>query len=291
LKQKKTIITIFIIAERMLVSIVITVKNEAETMPQLLDSLLTQEKPFEIIVVDAKSSDGTAEIVSRYASKHQEIKFVSYDNTRGESRNYGVKLAQGDAIAFTDGSCIADPKWLHELRKRLQENYDIVAGNTVRSGFSGFSRAGRVELFLNGGDASFPTCNIAYKKEVFDRVGGFDSWFKEAEDVDINYRALDSGAKMIYEPQAVIHHTGGETFSSFMKKSFWYGFGRKELDIRHGSLWSKYNMMDIVRIRKGESWWKLVRLTIAFLGYVTCLLIGGKPEAKEKLRKQKISQH
>ena len=121
-----------------MISIVITVKNEAEHMPQLLDSLLVQEKPFEIIVVDADSSDGTAEIVKDYAKQHEEIKYILYDQTRGESRNYGVDQAKGDAIAFTDGSCMADPNWLREMRVRLLEDYDIVAGNTIRSGFSGF---------------------------------------------------------------------------------------------------------------------------------------------------------
>ena len=275
----------------MLISVVITVKNEAEHMPQLLDSLLVQEKPFEIIVVDADSSDDTAKIVKDYAKHHNEIKYILYDQTRGESRNYGVKQSKGDAIAFTDGSCTADPSWLKAMRGKLLENYDIVAGNTIRSGFSGFSKAGRVEVHHNGGDASFPTCNIAYKKELFTRIGGFDPWFKEAEDVDINFRALDSGAKMFYEPKAVIHHIGGETHSSFIKKSFWYGFGRRELDMRHDSLWPHYNVLDMVRIREGESVWKLARLFIAFLGYTYCLLIDGKEEKKEKLRKAKISQH
>jgi len=157
----------------MLISVVITVKNEAEHMSQLLDSLLVQEKPFEIIVVDADSSDDTPNIVKDYAKQHKEIKYVLYDQTRGESRNYGVKQSKGDAIAFTDGSCMADPNWLREMRTRLNEDNDIVAGDTKRSGFSGFSKAGRVEVHHNGGDASYPTCNIAYKKELFTKIGGF----------------------------------------------------------------------------------------------------------------------
>ena len=103
----------------MLISIIITVKNEAENMPHLLDSLLVQEKPFEIIVVDANSTDSTPDIVKEYASRYEEVKFFSYDRTRGKSRKYGVKQAKGEAIAFTDGSCIANPFWLKELRKKL----------------------------------------------------------------------------------------------------------------------------------------------------------------------------
>ena len=275
----------------MFISIVITVKNEAQNMPHLLDSLLVQEKPFEIIVVDANSTDDTPKMVKDYESKYKEIKFFSYDQTRGESRNYGVKYATGDAIAFTDGSCIANPFWVKELRQKLLEGADVVAGETVRFGFSGFSKMQRVGVYHKGGDASYPTCNIAYKKDVFTKIGGFDSWFKEAEDVDINYRALDSGAKFVYHEKAIIYHIGSLTFFSFIKKSFWYGFGRKELAIRHGSLWSEYNMLDMVKIRKGESVWKLMQMSIAFLGYVFCGFVGKKPEVKERLRGAKFSQH
>jgi len=56
----------------MLISVVITVKNEVEHMPQLLESLLIQEKPFEIIVVDANSTAGTPEIVKDYPKQHEE---------------------------------------------------------------------------------------------------------------------------------------------------------------------------------------------------------------------------
>jgi glycosyltransferase involved in cell wall biosynthesis len=275
----------------MLVSVVVTVKNEAESMSQLLDSLLVQEKPFEVIIVDANSSDGTPEIVKEYESKHKEIKFFSYDETRGKSRNYGVEKSNGEIIAFTDGNCIADKNWIREIRKKTQESNDIVAGKTKRIGSFGFQNLARVGIYHNGGDASYPTCNIAYKKTIFDKIGGFDPWFKEAEDVDINFRALDAGAKMVYDEKAIINHMGAETPASFIKKSFWYGFGRKELNIRHGALWSQYNIMDIIKPEKGESLWKFIRLPIAFLGYVFCIFIGKKPEAKEKLRKAKISQH
>ncbi|MCX6666453.1 MAG: glycosyltransferase [Euryarchaeota archaeon] len=275
----------------MFISVIITVKNEAKNISYLLDSLLVQERPFEVIVVDAHSTDGTRDIAQDYASRYNEIHCISYDQTRGESRNYGVKLAKGEVVAFTDGSCIANPFWLKEIRNKILEGYDVIAGNTVRFGFKGFSNVGRVEVLLNGGDASFPTCNIAYRKEVFMKIGGFDPWFKEAEDVDINYRALDSGTRFVYDENAIIYHIGSETLPSFIKKSFWYGFGRKELEIRHGTLWSNYNILDIIRIRKGESWWKLVRLGIAFLGYIFCIFVGRKTETKERLRKAKISQH
>jgi glycosyltransferase involved in cell wall biosynthesis len=275
----------------MLVSIIITVKNEAESMPHLIESLLVQEKPFEIIVVDSNSTDGTPEIVKKYSSKHPEVKLISYDGTRGDSRNFGVKKSKGEIIAFTDGKCIADPNWLREIRRGISKGNDIVAGKTNRIGMGGFSRLGRVPVYHNGGDASFPTCNIAYKRSLFGKIKGFDPWFKEAEDVDLNYRALDNGGNIVYNKKMIIQHTGAETPNSFIKKSFWYGFGRKELNIRHHGLWPNYNILDMFKLHKGESLWKFVRLLIAFLGYFVCIFVGHKPKAKEKMRQAKFHSH
>lgn len=275
----------------MFISIIITVKNEADGMNALLDSLLVQEKPFEIIIVDANSTDGTKDIVKSYSSKHPEVRLIEYDATRGESRNKGVEHAKGDVIAFTDGSCIADKDWLKQIRKNISEKSDIIAGKTVSREKNSFSDVGRVEVYYKGGDASFPTCNIAYKKSLFKKIKGFDPWFKEAEDVDLNYRALDHGAKMIYDENMIIYRKGAESFSSFIKKSFWYGFGRKELEIRHGSLWSNYNVTDMMLPRKDESWWKIIRLSIAFIGYLFCIFVGNKQKTKEKMRKSSFHSH
>jgi glycosyltransferase involved in cell wall biosynthesis len=273
------------------ISVIITVKNEEKSMVQLLDSLIVQQKPFEIIIVDANSTDSTQDIVKKYSSKYDFITLLSYDAHKGESRNYGVKHSKGEIVAFTDGSCKADPNWLKEIRKQIGKGYDVVAGKTIHYGFHGFASLKRVPIFHKGGDASYPTCNIAYKKEIFKKINGFDNWFKEAEDVDLNYRALDAGAKLVYAEKAVIHHMGSENLNSFIKKSFWYGFGRKELSLRHGSLASKYNAIGLVKIEKDETIWKLVRLFFGFLGYLLAVIIGKKAKTKEKLRKAKISKH
>ena len=93
---------------------------------------------------------------------------------------------------------------------------------------------------------------------------------------------------MVYDENMIIYRKGAETFSNFIKKSFWYGFGRKELEIKHGSLWSNYDLGHMLRIRKGESMWKFIRLSIAFIGYSCCILVGNKQKTKEKMRNLKF---
>lgn len=271
-------------------SVVVITRNSELYIRDLLDGLIGQnKKPYDVIVTDAESTDNTQKIVEEYSKKYEFIKLYVAPGTRAEGRNYGVSKAKGDIVAFIDADAKANPFWIQEIEKSL-DNADVMAGREIRSGFSGFSRLPRVGILYKGADVTYPSVNLAYKKSVFDEIKGFDPWFKEAEEIDLNYRAVDSDHKLIYNENAVVYHRARETLPSFIKQSFWYGFGRKELAIKHGSLWSKYSPLEMVKIGRGESAWKLIRLVVAFFGYMFCALTGKKVEAKEKLRKAKLSE-
>ncbi|MCJ7607656.1 MAG: glycosyltransferase, partial [Thermoplasmata archaeon] len=135
----------------MLISVVLNLLNEKRHIRDLLDSLVTQEGPVEIVVVDAGSTDGTVEIIEGYIENHPGIKLYHHPGTRGESTNFGLSQATGDAIATIGGDCIANPFWIRQLRKSLEE-YDIVAGRTINIGYHAFEDLERVELFHRGVD-------------------------------------------------------------------------------------------------------------------------------------------
>jgi len=131
----------------MLISVIITTRNEEYNLPDLLDSLVVQEQPFEVIIIDSGSTDRTADIAKEYGKKYPFVKLINYAATRGESRNYGVKRARGDWVAFIDGDCIANPFWLKEFRRSLRHE-KIVAGKTINLGYQPFVELDRVELFV-----------------------------------------------------------------------------------------------------------------------------------------------
>jgi len=255
------------------VSIVVTVKNEAKSIAELLDSLVVQEKPFEIIIVDANSSDGTQEIVKDYAKRYEQIKLFVHEGSRGEGRNFGVNKAKGDIIAFTDGGCKADKNWLKELRKKFAESFDVVAGKTIDVGpFQNIIK--RVEMRYKGYDVTYPSCNLAYKRELFKKIGGFDTRFITAEDIDLNLRAVDADAKIGYNENAIIYRQTAENIISFIKQSFWYGYGRKQLSIKHKNLWKTYSANQI--FSGHMSLLGIIRLMFGLIGYVICSISGGK---------------
>ncbi|MFW6121217.1 MAG: glycosyltransferase [Petrotogales bacterium] len=256
----------------MLASIIITVKNEERTITQLLDRLLQQQKPYEIIIVDSQSTDQTQKKIKKYQQKHPEIKLYTKKSTRGEGRNYGASKAQGEILAFTDGGCKPNKKWLQSLKNKIQQGYDIAAGKTIDTGY--FKNVKRVKIKINKYDITYPSCNLAYKKQLFQKINGFDTRFITAEDIDLNLRTVQNGAKIGDTDQAIICRKSAPNILKLIKQAFWYGYGRKQLTLKHGRLWKKYSPQQTFQTHldlKG-----LIRLFFGLLGYLTCKTTGGK---------------
>ncbi len=249
----------------MLISVIVTIRNEEHHIRGLLDSLAVQEGPLEVVIVDAYSDDDTQPIVHEYCRKYDFISLYLQGGTRGEGRNLGIEKARGEAVAFIDGDCVADKDWLRELRKDLSAGHEIVAGRTVRMGRPRFAGLSRVELFYQGFDLTFPSCNLAYRTGVVREAGGFDTGFRTAEDIDLNYRAVKNGHKIRYNERAIAQHHERDTLVAFLKQAFWNGYGRKQLTLKHGRLWSNYSVSNM--IRHDMSFWYLVRTAVALLGY------------------------
>ncbi len=262
----------------MLVSVVITTRNEERNISALLDSLIVQEAPLEIVVVDSASEDRTREIVEGYASRYGFIKLAVQGGTRGTSRNHGIRICGGDAVAFIDADCIANPFWLRFFREALEQS-DIVAGRTVQIGYRPFEDLERIELIYRGFDITYPTSNLAYKREVLNEIGGFDEWFITAEDIDLNLRAVRAGRSIHYEPDAIVYHRTRGSVYDFLRQAFWNGAGRKQLTLRHGTLWSHYKPVEMARRRLNL--WSTLRIVMALAGYLGYKLFGSTRSGPE----------
>jgi glycosyltransferase involved in cell wall biosynthesis len=253
-----------------MVSVVVTVRNEARHLAALLDSLLQQEPPFEVLIIDSNSEDGTLAIARDYEARHPGVvRAILMGGTRGASRNHGVGLARGEAVAFIDGDCVATPGWLAALRRGLAQA-GIAAGQTEQVGWSAFESLERVELQHKGYDVTYPSCNLAYRKALFQGLGGFDPWFRTAEDIDLNFRAVDQGAHIVFVPGAVVFHRTRSTVWRFLKQALWNGYGRKQLTLKHGKLWSRYSLRRMLTTQ--VRFWALVRLAAALVGYLLAKL-------------------
>ena len=250
----------------MFISVVTTVRNEERNLTALLDSLLVQEGPFEVIIVDAYSEDRTFEIAQAYAARHPDKVYAfRQGGSRGEGRNFGVEKARGERVAFIDGDCMASPPWLKELRAAAPKA-PIVAGRTILMGYRPFAELSRVELHLKGSDVSYPSANLLYDTALFRRICGFDPRFHTAEDIDLNYRAVEAGGSIFFAEHAVVYARARDTFFGFFRQAFWNGYGRKQLTLKHGALWGHYSLKRL--FVDYTSFWYFVRLGLGFLGYM-----------------------
>ena len=257
---------------RAFVSVVVTVRNEEAHLRALLDSLVAQEPPFEVVLVDAVSRDRTFAIAEEYRARQPGLfRLDRRPCSRGGGRNLGVRAARADYVAFVDGDCVADPRWLAALRPVLGPS-TIVAGRTLTVGKPRYGDLERVELFQGGYDVTYPSCNLAYPRALFEALGGFDTTFVTAEDIDLNLRAVQRGAAIAFVPEAIVLHQMRATFVRFLYQAFWNGYGRKQLTEKHGSLWVRYRLRRLLAGQKGVIAWS--RLVAALAGYVTRMLTG-----------------
>jgi GT2 family glycosyltransferase len=185
------------------VSVVLLTKNRREQLRVCILSLCEQSHPpFEIIVVDDASTDGTEAMVRSLAEDHPQLKFVRRPGKGlANGRNAGVRAASGSFIAFLDDDCRAHRDWIkHGLDTFLEEEADIVRGPIVLPDGTLFAK-------LEHGSMSFGTGNIMYRKRIFEEMGLFDERFVYcAEDRDFGWRAVSHGFKLAFAPEATVYH-------------------------------------------------------------------------------------
>ena len=188
------------------VSILITVRNVEQYIDRCLKSILQQTfTDFEVILIDDLSNDKTKAIIEKINDNR--IRYFRNKKLLGlsKSRNECLKHARGDFVFFTDGDCIVSTNWLEEGLKYLKTAaYIGVEGKTYYISKS-YKPSRSDDVVENKTGGLFMTCNIAYKKEVLEKIGGFDERFTFHEDRDLAIRALRIG-KIRFNPQMIVYH-------------------------------------------------------------------------------------
>lgn len=237
------------------ISIIIPVKNGGKTIKKCLDSLKNLNYAnYELIVIDDNSSDATPEILRQYpplaGGRGWKIKTQGLTSTGPSAcRNLAIKQAKGEYLAFTDADCLVHPEWLNELLKGFEEEDVVGVGGDQQSPQDETDFGKLVQDFLKtvGFVADYvkkekkkietkhnPTCNVMYKKEIFDKVGGFLEGLWPGEDVELDYRIKKPGYKLIYNPEAIVYHYRPDNLSAFCQMMKNYGQAQGFLVRRYG---------------------------------------------------------
>lgn len=164
-------------------------------------------------MVDDASPDRTAEILGELAAEDvndvcMRVLRLPRNSGPAAARNAGWKAAAAPVIAFTDDDCAPRPGWLAAVLAAAADA-DIVEGRTLPDPQGApsrgpFSHTVDVARFSD----HYQTCNVAYRRTVLEQCGGFDEGFRYpyGEDVDLGLRALESGARAVFAPDAVVEH-------------------------------------------------------------------------------------
>jgi len=192
-----------------MVSVVVPTYNRLPYLKKCIESLLRLEyEVFEIIIVNDCSSDGTKEYLETLDNPRIKVHHNTSNRGKSQTRNQGVKLASYAIVAFIDDDCAADSKWLDNLTQEFtKENTVFVIGQTlyVREGYQGYFP----ERMVRNLHAVWPGAgNIAYRKDVFLQLGGFQSAYDyyNNEDTELAIRAVDRGFSFSRNPRAIVYH-------------------------------------------------------------------------------------
>jgi GT2 family glycosyltransferase len=157
---------------------------------------------YEVIIADDGNADATRVML---AVEFPDVVVVSGPR-RGPAanRNAGARAAEGGWFVFTDDDTIPDSHWLEQLAA-ASDGVDVVEGRTT---CSARLRSPREHAPINETGGWWWSCNIAIRREAFDRLRGFDERYRipHMEDVDLRERARALGLTSRFAPLAVVDH-------------------------------------------------------------------------------------
>ena len=177
----------------MKISVIIPTYNRKKTLARAIQSVINQSfSPFEILIIDDGSNDGTEEWVKE---NFQNIKYI-YKNNHGVSsaRNVGIENAHGDWVAFLDSDDEWLPNKLYKQVKSIESNPKMKFFHTNEIWIRNGVRVNQMKKHKKYGGYIFEKCldicrvspsSVLIQKEVFDNIGIFDESLRVCEDYDL----------------------------------------------------------------------------------------------------------
>ena len=214
----------------MTVSVVVPVRDEEHSIRELLDSLLSQTRPpDEIVITDGGSVDATPQIIDEYIQRGAPVRLIRAGPALpGRGRNLGAAAARFEWLGFTDAGIRVNRDWLEMLvtRAAQDESIDIVYGSWEPVTDTFFKECAAIAYVpppsLRDGILARPRfiASTLLRREAWAKVNGFPEELRSAEDLVFMDRLEEAGYKAVFEPRAQVHWnlrpTLGTTFTRFL---------------------------------------------------------------------------
>ncbi len=242
------------------ISLILTVLNEARSLPRLLDSIATQTRaPDEIIIVDGGSTDGTIDLLRAHADRLP-LAIISQPGANiSQGRNAAIRAATGDLICSTDAGVWLDAHWIEELVQPLEKDeggstlaphasagvkyekvdssfilhpssLDVVAGFFIPDPQTVFETALAATTLPALADIRpekfLPSSrSIAFRKAAWEKVCGYPEWLDFCEDLIFDCALRDAGYGFAFAPGAAAHFRPRASLRAFFKQYYQYARG------------------------------------------------------------------
>jgi glycosyltransferase involved in cell wall biosynthesis len=237
--------------QRIVVSVIIPVYNSSKTLRKNVESLLNQDFPknlYEIILVDDGSTDGSLDVISDLIDKSPvNLKVVKLKAHKGcfSARNQGLKVSNGEFVAFIDSDMIAFPDWLRKLTEPFSKDPDGKLGGVCGKVVSDENQAIIPPLIKSAAEATGKdlsgartgTGNICYRKVLLQSLGGFDERFDPMfrGDSDMGLRCVEKGFRIEFNESTVAYHPIVKVPLSKVPKTYFRYNKDVLLYVKHGA--------------------------------------------------------
>jgi glycosyltransferase involved in cell wall biosynthesis len=242
-----------------LVSVIIPARNEAHRIGATVRAVVTQAtRPVEVLVADDGSSDATSEEAEKAGAR---VLALGGRGNPGAARNSAARAAKGSILLFLDADCVPRPDWLGAHLRAQQSGMSIVGGAmalplhlpwTARADY--YASAYHVHPERKPGLVpNHSPANLSVERAVFGGTHGFTERFPVAdghEELAWQSEAKRNGARIYFEPAAVVEHWNRGGVGNLLRRSYRWGLSALESkatnDASRLSAWYRIPLLGIL---------------------------------------------
>ncbi len=225
-----------------MISIILPIRNEVAFIEKTLNSILYQNpigQGIEILIADGMSDDGTREYIEGYIQNNGNTHLI--DNPEqivSTGFNRALSVAKGDIIIRVDGHSEIDTDFINNCLKQFENTEaDCVGGATAHMAKGIIGKVISIAQSLKFGVGGIPfregvdkgrfvdtLAFGAYKRDVFEKIGGYDEELVRNQDDEFNFRMIQNGGKIWLDPSIKSTYYPRNSFLKLFKQYFQYGF-------------------------------------------------------------------